>query len=199
VEALAYAKALAPFKLRWFEEPCDPLDFALLAELASVYQPPLATGENLFSTQDVENLARFGGFRADRDIIQIDPPQSYGISQYARTLDMLGRALLAARARCFPHGGNQMSARHRAASAWRRGVLSGVFGFGGFADDAPHRKRRHHAVDRPGIGFEARQRCRPHHARRWRILTAVHAVEKCNRRNNSAVRMRPAALSRRLR
>src|SRR5882672_8822748 len=45
-EALAYAKALAPFKLRWFEEPCDPLDFALMAELASVYDPPLATGEN---------------------------------------------------------------------------------------------------------------------------------------------------------
>ncbi len=28
-EALAYAQGLAPFKLRWFEEPCDPLDFAL--------------------------------------------------------------------------------------------------------------------------------------------------------------------------
>ena len=27
--------ALAPFRLRWFEEPCDPLDFALLAEIAS--------------------------------------------------------------------------------------------------------------------------------------------------------------------
>src|SRR4051812_15132825 len=57
-EAVAYAKALAPLKLRWFEEPCDPLDFGLLAEIAAVYEPPLATGENLFSTQDVENLAR---------------------------------------------------------------------------------------------------------------------------------------------
>src|SRR5476651_918678 len=63
VEALRYAKALAPFKLRWFEEPCDPLDFALLADLASVYTAPLATGENLFSTPDVENLMRFGGLR----------------------------------------------------------------------------------------------------------------------------------------
>ena len=36
-EALAYAKALAPFKLRWFEEPCDPLDYALLAEIAGAY------------------------------------------------------------------------------------------------------------------------------------------------------------------
>ena len=61
-EALAMREALAPFKLRWFEEPCDPLDFALFAEIASVYAPPLATGENLFSTQDVENLVRFGGF-----------------------------------------------------------------------------------------------------------------------------------------
>src|SRR5215475_7990419 len=52
-EALAYAKAVAPFRLRWFEEPCDPLDFALLAEIAGDYDPPLATGENLFSTQDV--------------------------------------------------------------------------------------------------------------------------------------------------
>ncbi len=34
-ESLAYAKALAPFRLRWFEEPCDPLDFALLAEIAA--------------------------------------------------------------------------------------------------------------------------------------------------------------------
>src|SRR5438876_11871624 len=90
-EALAYAKALAPFGLRWFEEPCDPLDYALLAEIAAVYAPPLATGENLFSTQDVENLARFSGLRADRDVIQIDPPQAYGIVQYARTIAMLER------------------------------------------------------------------------------------------------------------
>src|SRR5262249_56261959 len=63
-QALAYAKALAPFRLRWFEEPCDPLDFSLLAEIADAYDPPLASGENLFSTQDVENLVRFAGFRA---------------------------------------------------------------------------------------------------------------------------------------
>src|SRR5262249_38112145 len=81
-EALAYAKELATLDLRWFEEPCDPVDYALMADIASFYGPPLATGENLFSTQDVINLVRFGGLRADRDIIQIDPPQSYGIVQF---------------------------------------------------------------------------------------------------------------------
>ena len=60
-EALAYAEASARSALRWFEEPCDPLDFALLAEIAGIYDAPLSTGENLFSTQDVENLVRFGG------------------------------------------------------------------------------------------------------------------------------------------
>ncbi len=59
--ALAYAKALAPYKLRWFEEPTDPLDYALLAEVAAIYDAPIGTGENLFSTQDVQNLIRFGG------------------------------------------------------------------------------------------------------------------------------------------
>src|SRR5688572_26640468 len=86
--ALAYAKALAPFGLRWFDEPTDPLDYALLAEVASIYDAPIGTGENLFSAQDIEDLARFGGLRADRDVIQIDVPQSYGIVQLSRTLDV---------------------------------------------------------------------------------------------------------------
>jgi L-alanine-DL-glutamate epimerase-like enolase superfamily enzyme len=154
-EALAYAKALAPFKLRWFEEPCDPLDYALFAELASVYGPPLATGENLYSTQDVENLVRFGGWRADRDVVQVDPPQAYGIVQYARSLAML-EARGWPRGALFPHGGNQMSLAI-AAGFGLGGSESypGVFGdFGGFADDARIENGALTLSDRPGIGFE---------------------------------------------
>ncbi|MET0470350.1 MAG: enolase C-terminal domain-like protein [Xanthobacteraceae bacterium] len=155
-QALAYAKALAPFQLRWFEEPCDPLDFALLAEIASRYDPPLSTGENLFSTQDVENLIRFGGLHPDRnDVIQVDPPQSYGIVQYARTIDMLARHGWPRRA-LFPHGGNQMSLA-MAAGFGLGGAESypGVFGaFGGFADDARLDGGYLTLSDRPGIGFE---------------------------------------------
>ena len=154
-EALAYAKALAPFKLRWFEEPCDPLDFALMAELAGVYKPPLATGENLFSTQDVENLVRFGGFRAGHDIIQIDPPQAYGIGQYAQTVDMLARHGWP-RTSLLPHGGNQMSLAI-AAGFGLGGAESypGVFGdFGGFADNARVENGAITLSERPGVGFE---------------------------------------------
>ena len=155
-EALAYAAALAPLGLRWFEEPCDPLDFALLAEIAARYAPPLSTGENLFSTQDVENLVRFGGLRPERrDVIQVDPPQAYGIVQYARTVATLERHGWP-RSALFPHGGNQMSLAI-AAGFGLGGAESypGVFGaFGGFADDARLVGGYLTLSDRPGIGFE---------------------------------------------
>lgn len=154
-EAHRYAQALAPYRLRWFEEPCDPHDYGLFAELAEVYAPPLATGENLFSTQDVLNLVRFGGWRADRDLIQVDPPQAYGLTQYARTLGALGDHGFAS-ASLFPHGGNQMSLA--VAAGLRLGgceAYPGVFGvFGGYADDARVVDGYLALPERPGIGFE---------------------------------------------
>jgi L-alanine-DL-glutamate epimerase-like enolase superfamily enzyme len=155
-EALAYAKALSQFNLRWFEEPCDPLDFALLSEISDAYNGPLSTGENLFSTQDVENLVRFGGLKPKRnDIIQVDPPQAYGIVQYGRTVDMLARHGWP-RSGLFPHGGNQMSLAI-AAGFGLGGAESypGVFGvFAGYADDDRVEDGYLKLSDRPGIGFE---------------------------------------------
>ena len=155
-EALAYAEAMTPFALRWFEEPCDPLDFATLAEISDAYPHALSTGENLFSQQDVENLVRFGGLKAKRrDVIQVDPPQAYGIAQYARTLTALEKFQWP-RSGHFPHGGNQMSLAI-AAGFGLGGAESypGVFGdFGGFADDARITNGFITLSDRPGIGFE---------------------------------------------
>ncbi len=153
--ALAYASALAPYKLRWFEEPTDPLDYALMAELAALYPAPIATGENLFSTQDVQNLVRFGGLRPAGDIIQIDVPQSYGIVQFSRTLAMLKDHGWARRS-IFPHGGNQMTLA--IVAGFGLGgceAYPGVFGvFAGFADDARVENGMIRLSDRPGIGFE---------------------------------------------
>src|SRR5438105_13918746 len=99
---------MAPFALLWFEEPCYPLDFATLAAISSAYPHALSTGENLFSTQDVENLVRFGNLKPERrDVIQVDPPQAYGIAQYAQTLERLEKFLWP-RSGHFPHGCNQM-------------------------------------------------------------------------------------------
>ena len=153
--ALAYAKALQPYQLRWFEEPTDPLDFALLAEIAGLYASPIGTGENLFSTQDIRNLVHFGGLRKDRDIIQIDIPQSYGIVQFSRTLKMLedrgwGRHSI------FPHGGNLMTLA--IVAGFGLGgceAYPGTFGvFAGFADDSVVENGKINLSERPGIGFE---------------------------------------------
>lgn len=153
--AIAYAKALAPYNLRWFEEPTDPLDFALLAEIIHIYPAPIGTGENLFSTQDIQNLVHFGGMRTDRDIIQIDVPQSYGIVQLSRTIKMLESRGWSRQA-IFPHGGNLMAAA--IVAGFGLGgceAYPGTFGiFAGFADDAMVCDGQLSLSERPGIGFE---------------------------------------------
>ena len=87
--AIQYAKALSSYRLKWFEEPSDPLGYADLSDFIAQYGSAVGTGENLFSTQDIVNLVTYGGMRAQRDFIQIDVPQSYGIVQFSRTLQHL--------------------------------------------------------------------------------------------------------------
>jgi L-alanine-DL-glutamate epimerase-like enolase superfamily enzyme len=107
-KALAYAEALEPYGLFWYEEAGDPLDFELQARLVEAYAPPLATGENLFSHQDARNLLRYGGMRADRDYVQVDPALSYGLVEYLRVLEVLRERGWSSR-RCIPHGGHQFA------------------------------------------------------------------------------------------
>ena len=87
--ALAYATELKPMGLFWFEEAGDPLDYLLQSILGENYLSPMATGENLFSHQDVRNLLRYGGMRPDRDYLQMDPVLSYGLVEYMRMLTQL--------------------------------------------------------------------------------------------------------------
>jgi L-alanine-DL-glutamate epimerase-like enolase superfamily enzyme len=153
--ALAYAEALAPYRLRWYEEAGDPLDYQLQAVLAERYGLPLATGENLFSLADARNLIRYGGLRPDRDILQFDCALSYGVVEYLRILEML-RAHGWSPRQCIPHGGHQLSL-HLAAGLGLGGNESypGVFQpFGGFADGVPVEGGRVRLPDTPGIGFE---------------------------------------------
>jgi D(-)-tartrate dehydratase len=155
--AIAYGDALAPLGPRWYEEPVDPLDYLLHAALATRYERPLATGENLFSMQDARNLVRHGGLRPDRDVLQFDPALSYGLVEYLRTLDMLKAHGWSPR-RCVPHGGHQF-ALNIAVGLGLGGNESypDVFApFGGFADDFSVADSRVRLPDIPGIGFEAK-------------------------------------------
>lgn len=155
--AIAYAKALAPYGLFWYEEAGDPLDYELQATLRNYYPHPMATGENLFSMQDARNLIRHGGMRPDRDWLQFDCALSYGLVEYLRTLDML-REHGWSPARCIPHGGHQMSL-NIAAGLGLGGNESypDLFQpFGGFPDGVRVEDGHITMPDLPGIGFEGK-------------------------------------------
>src|SRR3977135_1209879 len=155
--AIAYAHALEPYQLRWYEEPGDPLDYELQAELAGHYQGPMATGENLFSIQDARNLIRHAGMRSNRDVLQFDCALSYGLVEYLRILDMLKKSGWSP-ARCIPHGRHQ-KCLHMAAGLGLGGNESypGIFQpFGGFADGIPVEDSFVRLPEIPGIGFEAK-------------------------------------------
>ncbi|MBV9084142.1 MAG: mandelate racemase/muconate lactonizing enzyme family protein [Acidobacteriaceae bacterium] len=154
-EALEYANALAPYKLKWYEEPGDPEDFELLRQVAQASATPIATGENLFSVHEARNLIRYGGLNRDTDFLQFDPALSYGLVEFRRTLEMLNENGWSAR-RCVPHGGHQF-ALNVAAGLGLGGNESypGVFlPFGGFADDVPVENGFVRLPDTPGIGIE---------------------------------------------
>jgi L-alanine-DL-glutamate epimerase-like enolase superfamily enzyme len=156
--AIAYAHALAPYGLRWYEEAGDPLDYDLQAKLAPHYPGPMATGENLFSVQDARNLIRYAGLRPDRDVLQFDCALSYGLVEYLRILHMLKEHGWSP-ARCIPHGGHQMSL-NIAAGLGLGGNESypGIFQpFGGFADGIPVEDSYVRLPEIPGIGFEAKK------------------------------------------
>src|SRR3954463_3855657 len=153
--AIAYAKALNPYGVFWYEEAGDPLDFEFQAVLANYYDGPMATGENLFSHQDARNLLRYGGMRPDRDWLQFDCALSYGLVEYMRTLQVLRRQGWSPR-RCIPHGGHQMSLNIAAGLGLggNESYPDVFYPFNGFADDCPVVDSHVGLPDAPGIGFE---------------------------------------------
>ena len=153
--AIEYAEALRAYGLFWYEEAGDPLDYALQAELSRHYDPPMATGENLFSHQDARNLLLYGGMRPEKDWVQFDCALSYGLVEYMRTLDVMKELGWSAR-RLIPHGGHQMSL-NIAAGLHLGGNESypGVFQpFGGFADGITVQDGYVGLPTAPGIGIE---------------------------------------------
>lgn len=153
--ALRWATALAPYGLRWYEEPGDPLDFELNSAVTACYEGAVATGENLFSVPDVTNLLRYGGMRPGRDVFQMDAGLSYGLGEYALMLGVL-EAHGFDRRRAFPHGGHLINL-HIAAGLGLGGCESypGVFQpFGGYSAGCTLADGRIAPTDAPGFGLE---------------------------------------------
>ena len=161
--ALAYATAIAPYKLRWYEEIGDPLDYELNARVAMQYNGPIGTGENLFSLTDAKNLIRHGGMRKNKDIFQMDPGLSYGLTEYAKMIAALEEAGFDRKFVC-PHGGH-LIALHIVAGLGLSGceAYPGVFQpFGGYSDKCRVENGLIFPADTPGFGIEDKKELQPH-------------------------------------
>ncbi|MFV0496441.1 enolase C-terminal domain-like protein [Mycobacterium sp.] len=153
--ATAWAAALAPYGLRWYEEPGDPLDFDTNRAVTDCYGGAVATGENLFSVPDVINLLRYGGMRAGRDIFQMDAGLSYGLTEYARMIEVLESHGFDRRF-ALPHGGHLINL-HIVAGLGLGGceAYPGVFQpFGGYSPGCALGAGRVAPTDAPGFGLE---------------------------------------------
>jgi D(-)-tartrate dehydratase len=160
--ALAYAEAITPYQLRWFEEIGDPLDFALNAEVARAYAGPIATGENLFSVPDTRNLLNFGGMRPGKDIFQMDAGISYGLTEYVRMLELM-EARGFNRAQAYPHGGHLINL-HITVGLGLGGceAYPGVFQpFGGYPAECALGANTVRPSEAPGFGLEQKPELKP--------------------------------------
>jgi L-alanine-DL-glutamate epimerase-like enolase superfamily enzyme len=159
---LEYARAIAPYGLRWYEEAGDPLDFELNREIAAAYDGPIATGENLFSLQDARNLMRYGGMRPGRDVFQMDPGLCYGLTEYAEIIRLL-EAEGFDRRFAHPHGGHLINL-HIAIGLGLGGceAYPGVFQpFGGYPRECALANGMVSATEAPGFGLEQKVELQP--------------------------------------
>jgi L-alanine-DL-glutamate epimerase-like enolase superfamily enzyme len=155
--AITYARAIAPLHLRWYEEIGDPLDFRLNSRITAAYDGAIATGENLFSVQDVKNLLEFSGMRPARDIFQMDAGLSYGLGEFGRIIDMM-ESYGFGRDFSFPHGGHLINL-HIACGMNLGGceAYPNVFQpFGGYSPECKIEGGFVTPSDKPGFGLEAK-------------------------------------------
>jgi L-alanine-DL-glutamate epimerase-like enolase superfamily enzyme len=159
--AIAAAKMLAPLRLHWFEDICDPLDFATQAEVAAVYPGPIAAGEALFSLAEAKLLHLYGGLRRTRDVLLFDPVHCYGLPGYLQIIRHLAANGWPSSA-WWPHGGHLFSL-HIVAALGLGGAEINPLGFRPFCGVASGMEIVDGCVDlpqAPGIGFELHDEAR---------------------------------------
>ena len=156
------ARALAPLQLWWFEDICDPLDFATQADVAMGYPGAIGAGEALFSLAEAKLLDQHGGLRRTRDILLFDPVHCYGLTSYLQIVRHL-TARGWPRHAFWPHGGHLFSL-HLVAALGLGGAEINPHAFQPFRGLPPMLRLAEGSValpDVPGIGFEIHQEVWP--------------------------------------
>lgn len=149
--------------MRWYEEIGDPLDYHLNSLVAQAYAGTIATGENLFSLPDVRNLLHFAGVRPGRDILQMDPGLSYGLTEYLR---MMAAVEAAGFGRSCLHSAwrppDQPAHRRRIGAGGCEAYLGVFQPFGGYPAACALGAGQVRPTDAPGFGLEQKQELAPY-------------------------------------
>ncbi len=95
VTAQRFCRWAEPLNLLWIEEPLDAYDAEGHAQLAAMFDTPIATGEMLTSVAEHAELIR----QRSVDFIQPDAPRVGGITQFLKIMYMADQARL----RLAPH------------------------------------------------------------------------------------------------
>ena len=146
---------LAEHGLAWVEEPTPALDYAALAAFCQGHSGPVATGENLFSSDDATNLLRYGGLRPHQDRLQMDISLSYGVGEYRAMLER-AQAMGWSRQAFWPHAGHLFAAHVVAAFGLgsHESAPDPSRLYGGFWNGVPVVDGHLHVPAHPGVGFE---------------------------------------------
>ena len=162
------AKAVSPYQLAWVEEPSHPHDFDGLAEFIEIYKGVVATGENLFSVSECQNLLRYGGLRPNCDLLQIDPAFSYGVSEYLRILK-LAEGCGWKKSGIVPHAGHLLG--YHVVAGFELGAhevaVRPNFILSGLQNDVEFRGGYASLSQQPGMGFEI-------YPKLWRVLKELN-------------------------
>lgn len=151
------ANALVRYRLRWFEDICDPLDFETHVAVVERYPGPIAAGEALFSSTEAKLLDRYGGLRRDRDVLLFDPVHCYGLPGYLQIVELL-EASGWPRTAFWPHGGHLFCLHIVAALRLGGAEVNPLCfqPFGGYGEEIALIDGGAHPPAIPGIGFESK-------------------------------------------
>jgi L-alanine-DL-glutamate epimerase-like enolase superfamily enzyme len=87
-QVIEKVKALAPYNIKWVEEPVyPPDDFKMLARIRKETGVPVAAGENLGTVQELERMLEAGAV----DYVQPDVAKFGGICEMMKATDMAMR------------------------------------------------------------------------------------------------------------
>lgn len=79
-EAIRFGRAVEPYDVGWFEEPCWPDDLTGAAEVCRALDIPVASGEIEYTRWGCRDLIEAGA----ADIVQADPHTAGGLTEWVR-------------------------------------------------------------------------------------------------------------------